>query len=536
MDYYRELNLNDPFRRRDRNQLTAKDDGDLFGLRPRARRLRVLLDVESLKTPMTYKENQAAETLTRLLKHELVRLWRIDMGKVNEPADDSQSVDGTVYLHSNNPGSIGPYGRPGPSYGLRVVDDANNGSYTSISPILEILKDIQDLSDRGPDVVGVTPDDVLRNVLLTQTARQTDMDIVVSQAITVGRTDIPSNYQANVLSPVQAIPIVAHYLRVQQVYLINPRGLSGTRRAFYQEAVCALAPRIWHWLAGCQYSLNPRYLNDAREMIGRLNRSLKAFDDLLFHLGSFPNPEIYDDIADCVDRVLVSLCGAVDVIARSLHSALSLPGKERNSKLHLESWYKENIQSVFTSANGIDQLNDAQAQLPSVFKLRNTIHSTALQATGASSEPASFVELDRGRISLVVPNEIYQDLSQDEQSAWGLEMVLNPTTGTRVAAADLAAVTETALNRVFRFLDRLCWVASFEQVSDRADFMDMNIVAAMSIIRPVEMLLIPKLLGLQSAAHDDETNAPYPLHPDLQQFYDQQRESDETYRATRTEQ
>ncbi len=532
MEYYRELNLDDPFRSTARKNPSPNDDGDLFGLRPRARQLRVLLDIESLKDPITYHERETATLLQGLLQEKLVRSWRIDMSKVNQPEDTAEAEHGTIYLHSNAPGSMGPYGAPGPSYGLRVVTDARNRSYTSISPLFEIIKDIRDLNDRGAEVVGVTPDDVLRNVLLTQTAQQTGMDIVVSQAITVGRSDIPSNYQANVFTPEQAIPIIAHYLRTQQAYVIipHPHRLSATRRAFYQQAAHAMAPRIWHWLANCQYSLDSRYLHDAREMIGRLNRSIKAYDDMLFHMGSFPSPESFDDIGDCVDRVLVSLCGAVDVIARSLHRALRLSGNARDAKLHNAKWYRNNIQTIFANANGIDQLDDAQVLLETVFWLRNTIHSTALQAAGPSTEPASFVELIRGRINLVVPDDTYQSFSQSERTAWGLSTVRQPSTGKIIATADLATIAETALNRVFRFLDRLCWVASFEQVPNCADFMDMNMVAALSITTPEQMMVIPWLLGLQSAAHDDETNAPYDLHPVVVAFNEARRkllESDE---------
>jgi hypothetical protein len=521
VDYYRELNLDDPFRKNERENPSAKDDGDLYGLRPRARRLRVLLDIESLKQPSAYAERETNAILGALLQDDLVRGWRIDMSKVNQPEDENEAEHGTVYLHSNKPGSMGPYGAPGPSYALRVITDDKNRSFTSISPFIDIMKDIKDLDERGPKAVGVTPDDVFRNVLLTKTAQQTKMDIVVSQAITVGRTDIPSNYQANVFTPGQAIQIIAHYLRTQQTYLLNPGPprYIGSRRAFYQNAVCAMAPRIWHWLGGCQHSLDSRYLHDTREMIGRLNRALKAFDDLLFHMGSFPNSESFDDIGDCIDRVLVSLCGAVDVMARSLHHALRLSDTARNAKLHNKRWYTQNIGSIYANANGIQQLDDAQELLETVFWLRNTIHSTALQATGASSEPASYVEVGRGRMNLIVPHDTYQDLSQDERTAWGLSVVQHPETGNNVAAADLAMVAETALNRVFRFLDRLCWVASFEQVPNCADLMGLDVKGAMGIISPAEMMLIPRLLGLQSAAHDDQTDAPYSLHPTVAAYY-----------------
>jgi hypothetical protein len=173
--------------------------------------------------------------------------------------------------------------------------------------------------------------------------------------------------------------------------------------------------------------------------------------------------------------------------------------------LHDKKWYKKNIRPNFPNAKGIAQLDDAQEKLESVFKLRNTIHSVALQATGATTKPASYVELGRGRMNLVVPNDTYQNLSQDERTAWGLS-VFNGK-----AVADLATVTATALNRVARFLDRLCWVASFEQIPNKADFLNMFVFEAFSPIGPENTAMIARLLGLQSAAHDDATNAPYPL-------------------------
>jgi hypothetical protein len=134
----------DPFRRNEREKKSAGDDGDLFGLRPRARKLRVLLDIDSLKEPTTYEEHQTAGILLRLLDYDLVRVWRIDMSKVNQAENENEHDDGTVYLHSNAPDGMGPYGKPGPSYSLRVVTDAKNAAYTSISPVWEILKDIKD--------------------------------------------------------------------------------------------------------------------------------------------------------------------------------------------------------------------------------------------------------------------------------------------------------------------------------------------------------------------------------------------------------
>lgn len=506
MEYYRELNLDDPFRRNERENPSPGDDGDLFGLRPRARQLRVLIDSDS---PTPNIDQVTYNVFGRLLQYRFVQHWQIHLSQVNEP-DNGEAEPGMVYLHKNaSPDMAGPYGFPGPFYGLRVFTDAQNNSGTSISPGIQLAQNLKDFQDRGgEDALGLSSEDIERNVLLTQTAQQINADIVVSTATTVGRNDVPSNHDANVFTPEQAIPIIAHHLRTQQIYVLNPlRRLTSTRKMFYQEGVCALAPRIWHWLGACQRASDLRSLAQCRGMIGRLLRALKAFDHLRFHIGSYPGVETYDDVGDCVDRIMLSLCGAVDVMARSLHFALQLPGSERNAKLHSTSWYNDNVRPVYANAPGITQLDAAQGSIALVFKLRNTIHSSALQATTATSEPARYVQLERGRTSLIVPSDIYDDLSADERTDWGLTVVGQSPGGDNVIAADLATVTATALNRVFRFLDRLCWVISFEVITDKADVLKENIISGLSIVGPENTAM----LGLQSAAADDTTNAPYPL-------------------------
>jgi len=54
----------------------------------------------------------------------------------------------------------------------------------------------------------------------------------------------------------------------------------------------------------------------------------------------------------------------------------------------------------------------------------------------------------------------------------------------------LSRSPSTALNRVFRFLDRLCWVASYEQVPNRADFLNMYVLQALSLAPSTSRWLI----------------------------------------------
>ena len=144
-------------------------------------------------------------------------------------------------------------------------------------------------------------------------------------------------------------------------------------------------------------------------MIGRLIRATKAWDDLRFHLGALQTLDTYDDVANCVDRILWSLCGAVDVVARSLHRALHLTGTARHAKFH-GGWYPTHFRPNYLQAAGIANVDSTQAALSTVFKLRNTIHSRSLRAVGALTEPAPYVGKEHGGVQLLIPHDVYNEI------------------------------------------------------------------------------------------------------------------------------
>jgi hypothetical protein len=301
-------------------------------------------------------------------------------------------------------------------------------------------------------------------------------DMVVSESPVALRADISADYDANVFSRSQAIPIVAHYLRSQQIYILDPRynRYSGTRKVFYHSAVYALAPNIQAWEAKAKTVIQPTYSLNCHEMIGRLIRALKALDDLRFHLGALQTSDSYDDVADCVDRILWSLCGAVDVIARSLHYALQLPGQARHAKLHGD-WYRDKFRPAYSHATGISNVDSMQAALATVFELRNAIHYRALRASGAMNEPAPYVGRDRGRVRLLIPNDVYNRIDADERSRWGFEEI--DTGFGMCATADLATVSSSAVDAVFCFLDQLCRMVALDKIEDKDEGLERDVYA-----------------------------------------------------------
>jgi hypothetical protein len=481
MDYYRELLTDDPFRRnqRDRPGDSAEEahKGDLFGLRQRPRHLRILVDRESLSEPSNADETETNQILEALIRrHDCVDLLAVDMSKVNDPNDDDRTPD-VVHLRDYTE-QKGWASLPGPQYGYHIVysEGRTKETHGNISPQPQLFRNLFGFAgEGGPHLQEVSAEEIQRHVLLTATGCKV-ADVVISESPLARRSDIPANYDANVFSRSQAIPVVAHYLRSQQIYVYDPRwgSYAGTRKVFYHSGVYALAPNIPAWEAKARTVVQPRYNTDCREMIGRLIRALKAFDDLRFHLGALQTSDSYDDVADCVDRILWSLCGAVDVIARSLHYALQLRGQARYAKFHGD-WYRDKFRPNYSHAAGIPDVDRTQAALATVFELRNTVHYRALRASGVMNEPVPYVGRDRGRVRLIIPNDVYNRIDADERSRWGFEEI--DTDFGMCATADLATVSSSAVDAVFSFLDELCRMVALEKIEGKDAVLERDVYA-----------------------------------------------------------
>lgn len=511
MDYYREVLTDDPSRRSERERedesADENDKGDLFGLRRRPRHLRILVDRESFGEPANADEietNRILDALTR--RQGCVDVLSIDMSKVNDPNDNDRTPD-VVHLRDYT-AHKGWASYPGPQYGYRIVYSEGRVKETAgnISPQPQLFQNLFGFAgEGGPQLEEVSAEEIQRYVLLTATGRKV-ADMVISESSVAQRTDVPANYDANVFSRSQAIPIIAHYLRSQQIYHLDPLANSYcNRKTFYHSAVYAMAPNISYWEAKADYVIGSRYITDVREMIGRLIRALKASDDLRFHLGALQTLDAYDDVADCVDRILWSLCGAVDVLARSLHQALQLPGEPRFAKLHGD-WYTTKFKPEYANAAGISNVDQTQAALATVFKLRNMIHYRALAAAGAFTEPAPYVGQDRGRVQLLVPSDVDNQIATDERARWGFEEVA-PGTATP-AAADLATVAAAALDAVFSFLDQLCGMLSFEGIHDKDKVMKLTAYTVVKDGRKTAAR-IRRLIGFRDI-ESEAMSSPYP--------------------------
>lgn len=89
-----------------------------------------------------------------------------------------------------------------------------------------------------------------------------------------------------------------------------------------------------------------------------------------------------------------------------MHKDLQLSGSDRNAKIHAEDWYTKRFRPVYEDVDGIDNLDRLQATWGGIFRLRNTIHSIALQAVGSvAADARTFVRVNVGKLDIVVPQD-----------------------------------------------------------------------------------------------------------------------------------
>jgi hypothetical protein len=476
MRVFRELTHDDPHRKstRSRGANPTKDEGDLFTRRPSSRKLRVLLDVETLSD----KRPWADEHLRALLKYDNVEGMLVAMSKVTQKwTDDMQSRPGYVQV-CDTTDKQGSSSYPGPRYSWKIKDPSHkfDGSTTlersgGFSPEQELIRAKRLWNDGAFDGLKVTEDDLSRAVLLTELARDMDYDLVISESATADLAVVPANDRVNVVTRAQAVPIIAHYLRTQQHYLVNAvKRVEMGRRDYFAVGVGALAEGIVWWQGKCHQARlhsddGERFVDDAATLVDRLSRALRSRDALIASIGAIQTRDVIDDGADALDHCLVCLCGAVDVLARSLHVAQQLPGEERFAKLHPPNGYRALV-DAYGDADGIDELETLQRRLNVVFSLRNSIHSRALAAIASLRQtPMGIPAVNVGQIDIVIPTYAAAEMNKDQSGGldfWDARHLVDD-----IVVVDLMTLVDRCFRVTLEFLDHLCRMISATSILDK---------------------------------------------------------------------
>lgn len=486
---YRELTHDDPHRRRTRSSgaSPSKDDGDLFTLRPSPRKLRILIDLESF----TQQQSSVDDHLTSFMEHDNIEHVFIRMSAAtNPPSSDDEPEPGFVQVRDVT-AHKGRFGYPGSMYSWAVSDPKKkfDGTTTlqrrgSLSPEPILNKTLQAHQENRAALPGVDEHSVRRAVLLAEVCRAMSYDLVISETVTTGCAELPVYDRANVVTRAEALPIVAHYMRMQQQYIADAtRSIHMSRKTYYHETVAALAQGVLWWQGKCQCaavrdSSCIRFVADTDSLIDRLSRALRARDALIASIGAIQTDDVLDDGADALDHLLVCLCGAVDVMARSLHTAQQLSGNERNAKLHLAPGYKTLLANYSTS-DGKSVLDNYQKYLTVVFQLRNSIHSRTLEAIAALKISEHGITAQVGRLDVLIPDDTADELMNPEVGGlehWGARRLGDDGP----VVADLPQLVDRCFESVLQFLDKLCRIVAAEPVEEKSSVLRLDVIG----IRP----------------------------------------------------
>ncbi|WP_156665147.1 hypothetical protein [Rhodococcus sp. 852002-51564_SCH6189132-a] len=472
MRIFRELHNSgdDPILRKQRQDLSpTKDEGDLFAHRPSPRKIRVLLDVESLSEDTS----TPVQLFEALIEHP--RVFRLDV--------ETSTITSTEHSETARAGLLRVRAVPvvaGESTDRGVgyhwsIDDENphpDGSTTQAASastypwqqVYETMQTVDRLAARGHTVdVGV--DEAVTCAVVAEVARSAGFDLLISEAPAAAARLLPMHDRMVVVSRSEAVPIIAHYLRRQHIFRTGPRLVrTHSRHDYYADSVHALAPALRGWetrfaaVSGVPAEITEEVWSRYLTARSRLARVLECRDDIIWSLGSYLTKPVLEDCMDDFDHLLLLLCGAVDVVARALHVALGLPKESaRNAKLH-GRWYTREVAERYgaepAESATIAELSRLQRDLRVIFELRNSIHNVQIRPAlmlGSLREP----DAPRGQapFGAHITADIVAELEKigpKIANAWGFEPAFDGGW-----AADLWTVADKAVATAFRFLDLL---------------------------------------------------------------------------------
>jgi hypothetical protein len=315
-------------------------------------------------------------------------------------------------------------------------------------------------------------DEYLRERMLIAAANQHNLDILVMEHAPIDVGFWPAVYRtANILTPEEALPYVALFLRSRGTYVTDCRSYLHLVNAggFYWELMRALIPASWPWLSSC---LEMEKQGDsvvgglAQSVLQRVDQALRARDRLLVQVQLPQNNDTGDEIRFCLDMLLLTLSGAVDSLALCLDRIYRLNSSPTDVAFSRSGWLKR-LQEVAPKVSGLLQIDGGRHQLSLnlLASLRNTIHRMAVQTSvifGPAHSTGTGLFLESDRYPKVAENMEAAGVSKD----W----TLNEWAGGNILV-DPARCTETLTTRIASFVNEVMTVTIFPQpVSDPANF------------------------------------------------------------------
>lgn len=333
-----------------------------------------------------------------------------------------------------------------------------------IVTFIHSLSESRDLALELAELVDSTKtsyETILEDIILTQSHIAVEFDLFVSLSPMLLKN---RNHQllkkANIVNPLEALKIVGIYLRSRENYIwYASKIFRGTVdfTYFYWALYKIKLPNLPFLCSACIHASKIR--NDNTDYLGQsvLNRSIRTLQALDLIAIEFYKPQhngTRDKIMYHFDYIMLLLVGAFDAQARIAHRAYGVTGSEyyasfRNAKFQ-KSLKKNGALSLYTLATS-DYFENVMLIL---HKLRNTVHSAALNSIGfqSSNKPQeSFVEIPKSDEEEII--HAIQTLGGFDE--WGIEewpgiLVFEPYT----FAANLVKKCFGLINEIAIIIDK----------------------------------------------------------------------------------
>lgn len=385
----------------------------LFSSRAQHRRASVLVDdelLEEFRIPPS-----PAGLLSEMLRSRFVTVLRhSDDG----PPAGMDPVRGAYY-----PGWVKVVGRRDERWDITFPTGAESFTYSSVqtrrtdfaerderSAVYAELDPAAAAARRSADALGLG------------VAASVGADIFVTERPYLHRPDAAPT-GVTICRPGEAVAILGLYLRAQGQYQIT-RDYGLDRGMFFWVAARDLLPAGWRWFSACVYSSHSQtddsLMGLGGALLGRMDRALRARDQLFVALNQPQTSATSDDVAAALDMVVILLMACVDVTARVAHFALDLPGSERDAAWQRTSWVKDVRKQARDLAALVDTGAEHRDTLEVLRLLRNSVHGEALES--------SLVQhAGRGtECQIHVPRSDKEDVlaaveRRGGRSAWGVE-------------------------------------------------------------------------------------------------------------------
>ena len=439
----------------------------LFPLRPETRPMRLGIDVETIPQP------PLDGYLTGFLTRNEVEVHLLMPQGVNQPPDAWTAFLDKPTLHTVDFATVAEAGRFMDAAEFHITTNTEAEEGWSVARFFPIFQEF-DEQTAPADAPALSLDERHTAAAYAVGAGAVEIDAIVTNRATAGRTDVGDNDSVIAVTPDDAVALIGHYLRVTSnpVVTIERGQLQGggawetteSTGTVVNSYICGVASAMTFFdfaaahAAGAQGG--PVCAEAFNSILIRLARAARALDHLLAALS---NPldkrksDVVEAAAEAFDRELLYLAAAFDIYGR-LYVWLLDTSKDhktiRNQSLDSRNFVNKLVKKQYDETL-LDDVIRLQKYAWVCKHLRNHIHDGILQVVpqpGRQYGNATNVALMLGGIPSFAPEVGSLEQSHyDDLGVWMADPV-SPF-GPQVMSADLATAGFTLMGAALEYIE-----------------------------------------------------------------------------------